>query len=73
MGDMYLISMRTIADSLLNKNPASALQSSVLPTPVGPKNRKEPSGRLGLCSPARAMRTTLLVSCQRRKWEDECI
>ena len=31
--------------------------SSVLPTPVGPRNRNDPSGRFGSCKPARARRT----------------
>ena len=31
---------------------ANAFTSSVLPTPVGPRNRNEPIGRLGSCSPA---------------------
>ena len=30
---------------------ANALASSVFPTPVGPKNRNEPMGRLGSCIP----------------------
>ncbi|SGA03359.1 Uncharacterised protein [Chlamydia abortus] len=33
--------------SLSNKLNASAFANSVLPTPVGPKNRKEPIGRFG--------------------------
>ena len=32
-------------------NSASARASSVLPTPVGPRNRKEPIGRSGSCRP----------------------
>ena len=48
--------MRTIACGSSNRNSASALVSSVLPTPVGPRNRNEPSGRFGSCSPARARR-----------------
>jgi len=35
-----------------NRKSASALVSSVLPTPVGPRNRKEPIGLLGSCRPA---------------------
>ena len=35
----------------------SALQSSVLPTPVGPQKMNEAIGRLGFCRPARARRT----------------
>src|ERR1051326_1798800 len=49
-----LISMRTMAVSSSNRNSASALVSSVLPTPVGPRNRNEPIGRLGSCKTARA-------------------
>ena len=47
------MSMRTIACSSSNRKPASALVSSVLPTPVGPRNMKDPMGRFGSCSPAR--------------------
>ena len=46
-----LMSMRTIAVESSNRNSASALVSSVLPTPVGPRNRNEPSGRFGSCKP----------------------
>ena len=42
-----LMSMRIMWSSLSNRKPASALHSSVLPTPVGPRNRKQPSGRFG--------------------------
>src|SRR3984893_15418611 len=55
------MSMRIIARSSSNRNSASALVSSVLPTPVGPRNRNEPIGRFGSCSPARAPRT----ACER--------
>ena len=34
-----------------NRNSASARASSVLPTPVGPRNMNEPIGRLGSCEP----------------------
>ena len=45
---MYsLMSILSMAFSSSNKNSASALVSSVLPTPVGPKNKKLP---IGLCS-----------------------
>ena len=50
------MSIRTIACSSSNRNSASARASSVLPTPVGPRNRKLPSGRFGSCRPARARR-----------------
>src|ERR1700743_1203148 len=51
-----LMSMRTIALSSSNRNEASALVSSVLPTPVGPRNRNEPIGRLGASKPSRERR-----------------
>ena len=47
------ISMRTSASSVSNRNSASVLQSSVLPTPVGPRNIKLPLGRSGSARPAR--------------------
>ena len=47
-----LISIRTIFVSSSNKFCASALASSVLPTPVGPKNRNEPIGLPGSFIPA---------------------
>jgi len=53
------ISSRIIAPSSSNKNSASALESSVLPTPVGPKNKKDPIGRFSSCNPARARLTAL--------------
>ena len=62
-----LMSIFTRASSLPNMNSASALASSVLPTPVGPMKMKEPMGRLGSLSPARARRTALemmsIASC----------
>jgi hypothetical protein len=53
------MSMRTSAVSSSNRYSASALVSSVLPTPVGPKNMNEPIGRFGSCRPARARRTAV--------------
>jgi len=53
------MSSRVIAVSSSNRKPASALASSVLPTPVGPRNRNEPVGRFGSFRPARARRTAL--------------
>ena len=50
------MSTRTIASSVSKRNSASARVSSVLPTPVGPRKRKEPMGRLGSESPARERR-----------------
>src|SRR3954471_8102315 len=51
-----LMSMRTIASVESNRNPASALHNSVLPTPVGPRNRNDPFGRFGSDRPARERR-----------------
>ena len=51
------MSMRTIAFSSSNRYSASAFASSVLPTPVGPRNRNEPVGRSGSEMPARVRRT----------------
>ena len=48
--------MRTIASSVSNIKLASAFVSSVLPTPVGPKNKNEPIGRFGSAKPARERR-----------------
>ena len=54
-----LMSILMSASSLPNMNSASALASSVLPTPVGPRKMNEPIGRLGSLRPARARRTAL--------------
>ena len=51
------MSTRTIARSSSNRKSASDLASSVLPTPVGPRKRNEPVGRLGSEMPARERRT----------------
>ena len=62
---MYsLISIRTILFSSSNRLSASALASSVLPTPVGPRNRKDPIGLLGSLIPAleRMMASVTLVT-----------
>ena len=39
-----------------------------MPTPVGPRNRNEPIGRLGSCRPARARRTALLTAATASSW-----
>ena len=54
--------MRTTASSVSNKKAANALHNSVLPTPVGPKNKNEPIGRLGSDSPARERRIALQIA-----------
>src|SRR5712692_7672623 len=56
------MSSRTMARSSSNKNSASARAVSVLPTPVGPRNMNEPTGRCGSCKPARARRTALATA-----------
>ncbi len=54
---MYsVISIRTMFFSSSKSAWASALASSVLPTPVGPRKRKEPIGLFGSCMPARERR-----------------
>ena len=51
------MSIRIICFSESNNDEASDLANSVLPTPVGPKNKKLPIGRLGSFIPARALTT----------------
>ena len=63
-----LMSMRTIASSVSKRYPASALQSSVLPTPVGPRNRKLPIGRFCSPSPARLRRTASATASTASGW-----
>ena len=46
------ISIRTMLCSSSNRASARAFASSVLPTPVGPKNRNEPIGWSGFAMPA---------------------
>ena len=61
---MYsLISIRTMFFSSSNSACASALASSVLPTPVGPRNRKEPMGRFSSLMPARLRRMASETFC----------
>ena len=50
------MSKRMSALSLPKRKFASARASSVLPTPVGPRKMKLPTGRLGFFSPARDRR-----------------
>jgi hypothetical protein len=56
-----------------NRNSASALASSVLPTPVGPRNRNEPIGRFGSCRPARARRTARATRHDRLVLADDAL
>src|SRR6266542_1557860 len=56
-----LMSILMSASSEPKRNSASAFDSSVFPTPVGPRKMKEPIGRLGSLRPARARRTARLM------------
>ena len=62
------MSTRTIACSSSNRKLASALVSSVLPTPVGPRNMNEPIGRLGSCKPALARLTAVETARTASAW-----
>ena len=62
------MSIRTIASWVSNMNSASARASSVLPTPVGPRNRNVPIGRSGSCSPARERRSALATALTASSW-----
>ena len=56
------MSIRVIAASSSKRNQAKAFVSSVLPTPVGPRNINDPIGRWGSCNPARARRTAFTTA-----------
>ena len=56
------ISTRIMASSLPNTASASAFDTSVLPTPVGPKNRNEPIGFLGSFKPTRPRLTAFATA-----------
>ena len=51
-----------------NMNSASARASSVLPTPVGPRNRNVPIGRSGSCRPARERRSAFATASTASSW-----
>ena len=57
-----------MARSSSKRKSASALASSVLPTPVGPRNRKEPVGRSGSATPARERRTASATAATAALW-----
>ena len=68
-GSIYsLMSSRIIADSSLNSADESVRASSVLPTPVGPRNMKEPIGREGSLSPALARRMARETALTASSW-----
>ena len=63
------ISKRMSDFSLPNRNCASVRATSVLPTPVGPRNKNEPTGRFGFFKPARERRmararAVMALSCE---------
>src|SRR5437764_1233811 len=62
------MSMRIMDSSVSNRNSASALHSSVLPTPVGPRNRNEPFGRRGSDNPARDRRMAFATMRSASSW-----
>ena len=62
------MSIRIIARSSSNRNSASDLASSVLPTPVGPRKRNEPVGRSGAEMPARERRTASDTARTAGRW-----
>ena len=62
------ISKRIRARSLPNRNAASERATSVFPTPVGPRNRKDPTGRPGAFSPARERRMARASAEMARSW-----
>ena len=62
------ISTRIIACSLPKTASASALEISVLPTPVGPKNRNEPIGLLGSFKPTRPRLTAFATAVTASSW-----
>src|SRR5882672_11621847 len=62
------MSIRTMASSVSNMKSANALQSSVLPTPVGPKNMNEPVGRFGSDKPARERRMASATALTASPW-----
>jgi hypothetical protein len=62
------MSSLTICFSSSNSSAASALASSVLPTPVGPMNRKLPTGRSPVERPARARSTASATARTASGW-----
>src|SRR6266568_2280213 len=56
------------ASSSPNRNSARALDSSVFPTPLGPRKMNEPLGRLGSFRPARVRRIDLDTAVTASPW-----
>ena len=66
---MYsLMSIRTSESSLPKSSLQSTFASSVLPTPVGPRNKKLPIGRLLLRMPARLRRMDFTIASTAWSW-----
>ena len=66
---MYsLMSKRTSACWVPNRNSASRRATSVLPTPDGPRKMNEPTGRCGLATPRRERRMARLIAEIARSW-----
>ena len=63
-----LMSIRVIIVSSSNRNSASALANSVLPTPVVPRKINDPIGRFGSCSLARLRRTASATAAIASSW-----
>ena len=57
-----------IASLLPNISSANCLANSVLPTPVGPTNKKLPIGRLPSSKPARLRRIALDTASTALSW-----
>ena len=52
-GNNVVVGMGSVITFVLsNKNSASVLANSDFPTPVGPKNKKDPDGRRGSFKPS---------------------
>ncbi len=66
-----LMSMRTMFSSVSNSAAASALASSVLPTPVGPRKMNDPIGRRGSLMPERARMIASATSSHRLVLADD--
>ena len=62
------MSMRTRASASPNRNSASVLATSVFPTPVGPRNTNEPSGRRAEDRPVRDRRMADAITEMASSW-----
>ena len=56
------------ASSVLNRNSASAFESSVLPTPEGPRKMNDPAGRFGSFKPERLRRIAFDTAVTASSW-----